>query len=269
MRRATPIPTSEPERLRRARRRTLALRALLAVALLASLVAAVLVARSEDVRAAPLVPEGKTGIVVLDISASTSEAAFAQTVQKLATGGERVGLIAFSDTAYELLPPGTPSRELLPLLRYFLPGADGSAPPAQNPWDAFRAGTRVSEGLRLAGEVFEREGVAEGSILLISDFEILPDEIDRVAQQVATLRGRGVDIRLVPLNPNPDRRARMNAILGRSAILRDETPEAEVRPPEAGSLAAVAPWTFVGVGLLVVALLAVNEGLLARVEVRR
>jgi hypothetical protein len=241
----------------------------LGLALTGTLVGAFLVARGEDVREAPLVPEGKTGIVVLDISASTSESAFGQTVEKLSATDERVGLIAFSDTAYELLPPGTPSKELVPLLHYFLPAEDGTAPPAQNPWDSFRAGTRVSQGLRLAGEVFEREGVADGSVLLISDFEILPDEIERVAEQVALLRGEGVDIRLVPLNPNPDRRARMNAILGRSAILRDETPEAEVRAPGADSLAAIAPLPFVAVSLLLISLVAVNEAFLARVEVRR
>ena len=61
----------------------------------------------------------------------------------------------------------------------------------------------------------------------------------------------------------------MNAILGRSSILRDEAPDAEVRPPEAGSLAAVAPWPFVAAALLLVGLLSVNEALLARVEARR
>jgi len=263
------FPTSEPGRLRRARTRTLVLRAALAIALLATLVLAFVVARAEGVRQTPLVPHGKTGIMVLDVSASTSEAAFAQTIQKLATGDERVGLIAFSDTAYELLPPGSPSRELLPLLRYFLPGEDGSEPPAQNPWDAFRAGTRVSEGLRLAGEVFAREGVRDGSILLVSDFEILPDEIQRVAEQVALLRGDGIEVRLVPLNPSPERRARMNAILGGAAVLRDESPDAEVRAPEAESLGALAPWAFVGVAALLVAVLAANEALLARLEVRR
>ncbi|HUF01696.1 MAG TPA: vWA domain-containing protein [Gaiellaceae bacterium] len=249
--------------------RTLVLRAALGLALLATLAVASLIARSEDVRQAPLVPHGRTGIMVLDVSASTSETAFAQTIQKLATGDERVGLIAFSDTAYELLPPGSPGKELLPLLRYFLPGEDGSEPPAQNPWDAFRAGTRISEGLRLAGEVFSREGVRDGSILLVSDFEILPDEIQRVADQVALLRGDGVEVRLVPLNPTPERRARMNAILGGAAVLRDETPDAEVRAPESESLAALAPWAFVGVVALLVAVLTANEALLARLEVRR
>lgn len=219
-------------------------------------------------RQAPLVPSGKTGIMVLDVSASTSEAAFGQTIQKLAETDERIGLIAFSDAAYELLPPGTPAKELFPLLRYFLP-ADGSAPPGQNPWDAFRAGTRVSEGLRLAREVFARESVTDGSILLVSDFEILPDEILRVADQVAVLRSEGTEVRLVPLNPTPERRARMNAILGGSAVLRDETPGAEVRAPESESLGALAPWAFVGVAALLVAILSANEALLARLEVRR
>jgi hypothetical protein len=263
------VPTSEPGRLRRARRRTLVLRAGLAAALLTLLAVAFLAARAEDVRQAPLVPSGKTGIMVLDISASTSETAFAQTIQKLAEGDERVGLIAFSDTAYELLPPGSPSKELFPLLRFFLPDEDGSGLPAQNPWDAFRAGTRVSEGLRLAGEVFAREGIGDGSILLVSDFEILPDEIQRVADQVSTLRDEGIDVRLVPLNPTPERRARMNAILGGGAVLRGESPDAEVRAPESESLGALAPWAFVGVAVLLVAFLTANESLLARLEVRR
>jgi hypothetical protein len=264
-----PVPTSEPGRLGRARRRTLVLRAGLAAALLVILAVAFLVARAEDVRQTPLIPHGKTGIMVLDVSASTSESAFGQTIQKLAEGDERVGLIAFSDSAYELLPPGTPGTEFVPLLRYFLPGEDGSEPPAQNPWDAFRAGTRVSEGLRLGREVLAREGASEGSILLVSDFEILPDEIERVSEQVAFLRQEGSEVRLVPLNPNPDRRARMNAILGRAAILRDEAPDAEVRAPESGTLGALAPWAFVGVAALLVAVLAANESLLARLEVRR
>lgn len=262
------VPTSEPARLRQARYRTLLLRAALALGLVGALAAAFLVARSQDVRQAPLVPSGKTGIMVLDVSASTSEAAFGQTIQKLAETDERIGLIAFSDAAYELLPPGTPAKELLPLLRYFLP-VDGSEPPGQNPWDAFRAGTRVSEGLRLAREVFIREGVTDGSILLVSDFEILPDEILRVADQVAVLRGEGTEVRLVPLNPTPERRARMNAILGGSAVLRDQTPDAEVRAPESESLGALAPWAFVGVAVLLVAILSANEALLARLEVRR
>jgi hypothetical protein len=262
------VPTGEAQRLSTAARRTLALRVALALGLLASLAAAVLVARGEDVRHAPLVPSGKTGILVLDLSASTSEAAFAQTIEKLAEGDEQVGVVVFSDAAYELLPIGTPGRELRPLLRYFsLTG--GNKPPARHPWDEFRAGTRVSAGLGYAGEVLRREGVENGSLLLVSDFEILPDEIQRVSEQVAYLKEQGVQVRLVPLDPTPERRARIDAILGGAAVLRDESAEAPVRAPESRSLGAVAPWGFVAIAGLLVALLAVNEGLLSRLEVRR
>ena len=104
----TPIPTTEPERLRPAARRTAVLRAVLALALVGVLAAAVLVARSIDPRHAPLVPSGTTGMLVLDLSASVYEDAFGQTIRKLARSGERTGVVAFSDAAYELLPPGTP-----------------------------------------------------------------------------------------------------------------------------------------------------------------
>ena len=263
-----PVPASEPGRLGPTVRRTSLLRGALAVALLATLALTVLVARGEDVQQAPLVPSDRTGILVLDLSASTTEAAFAQTIEKLANADERVGLVAFSDAAYELLPPGSPARELLPLLRYFSV-LDGKQPTAQNPWDEFRAGTRISEGLRVAGDVLREEGISDGSLLLVSDFEILPDEIQRVAAQIGFLRGEGVEVRLVPLNPTPERRARMDAILGGAAVLREESADAPVRAPEAHSLGAAAPWAFVAIAGLLVALLVLNEGLLPRLEVRR
>jgi hypothetical protein len=262
------VPTSEPGLLGPSARRTLIARVALALGLLAALVLALLTARGEEVRQAPLVPSGKTGLLVLDLSASTSERAFAQTIEKLANADEQVGLIAFSDAAYELIPPGSPGRELLPLLRYFAV-VDGRQPPARNPWDEFRAGTRISEGLRLSHEVIRQEGLEDVSILLVSDFEILPDEIQRTADQVALLTSEGVEVRLVPLNPTPERRARMEAVLGGAAILREESPDAPVRAPEARSLAAAAPWAFVAIAALLVGLLALNEALLARLEVRR
>jgi len=262
------VPTSEPRALRRSARRTLIVRGTLALALLATLALALVVARGEDVRDAPLVPSGKIGILVLDLSASTSESAFAQTIEKLANSDERVGLVAFSDAAYELLPPGSPGRALLPLLRFFAP-VDGKQPPSSNPWDEFRAGTRVSEGLRVAGDVLRDEGISDGSLLLVSDFEILPDEIQRVAAQVGFLKSQGVEVRLVPLNPTPERRARVDAILGGAAVLREESAGAPVRAPEARSIAALAPWAFVAVAGFLVALLSLNEGALSRLEVRR
>ena len=266
----TPIPTTEPERLRPAARRTAVFRAVLAVGLAASLAAAVLVARSIDPRHAPLVPSGTTGMLVLDLSASVYEDAFGQTIRKLARSGERTGVIAFSDAAYELLPPGTPARELLPLLRFFRPdAADASGELPNDPWKDFRAGTRISQGLRVAHETLVRERTTNGSIVLVSDLEILPDEVVRLSDVAAELRRDGIRLRIVPLFPTPAKYARIRQIVGDSAFLRESSSASPVAAPEGRSLRHALPWTFVLVAVAFVLLLAVNERLLSRLEVRR
>jgi hypothetical protein len=262
------IPTGEHPTFRRLHRRTLVVRAALALALLATLALAFLFARDEGVQHAPLVPSGTTGMLVLDLSASVYEGAFGQTIQQLADADEEVGVVAFSDAAYELVPPGTPGRELLPLLRYFSPtSSSGSLP--RNPWEQFRAGTRISEGLTVAREVLLERGASDGSIVLVSDLEILPDEIIRLADVAALLRGDGIELRIVPLFLTPEKQTRIDAILGSSRILRESSEAAPVRAPEARSLEAAAPWAFLLVGALLVGLLAANEGLLSRLEVGR
>ncbi len=225
------FPTSEPNRLGGVARRTTVLRIALALALAGALVLAVLVARSQDVRQAPLVPSGTTGVLVLDLSASVYEGALDQTVAKLAQTDERTGLVVFSDAAYELLPPGSPSRELVPLLRYFKARPDATLPP--NPWEDFRAGTRISEGLRVARDALLREGVDKGSIVLVSDLEILPDEIARVGEILALIRRDGVELRIVPLFPSPEKRALVEQLVGTKAFLGEPDAESEaVRAPE-------------------------------------
>ena len=109
------IPASEPGRLSDLTRRTRVLRLGATLVLVAALVLAFFVARSRDVRHAPLVPSGTTGMLVLDLSASVFEGALDQTVEKLSQTDEQIGLVVFSDQAYELLPPGSPSQEHVPL----------------------------------------------------------------------------------------------------------------------------------------------------------
>ena len=262
---ASAIPASEGARLRTAVRRTAVLRTVLALALLGVLALAFLTARSYDVRHAPLVPSGTTGMVVLDMSASVYEGAMEETLQKMASTGERAGLVVFSDTAYELLPPGTPGRELLPILRYLKPIGGDQLP--VNPWLDFRAGTRISAGMQVAREALQREGVHRGSIVLISDLEILPDEIERLGGEIAALKRAGIDVRIVPLNPTAEKRARIEALTGPSALLREPGTSGAVRAPEERSLRAAIPWAFALVAVLVAVLLAANERALARLEV--
>ena len=256
----TPIPTTEPDRLRTAARRTAVLRAVLALALVGVLATAVFVARSIDPRHAPLVPSGTTGMLVLDLSASVYEDAFGQTIRKLARSGERTGVIAFSDAAYELLP----------LLRFFRPEAASTSGELPNdPWKDFRAGTRISQGLRVAHETLQREGANNGSIVLVSDLEILPDEVVRLSDVAAELRQDGIGLRIVPLFPTPAKYARIRQIVGDSSFLRESSAASPVAAPEGRSVRHALPWGFVLVALVFVFLLAANERLLSRLEVRR
>lgn len=260
----TPIPASEPTRLEPARRRTTALRVGLAGALGALLVACVLVAREYDVRHAPLVASGSSGVVVLDLSASVFEGGFEATVRKLVQTDERAGLVVFSDAAYELLPPGSSGREFQALLRFFRSTTTGFLPP--NPWDRFRAGTRISEGLKVAREALLREGGA-GTMILLSDLEVLPDEIQRLVEVFAELRREGFEVRIIPLGARDERRELVELLLGGDALLPEPVSGAQaVKTRGEGSVTTGLPWVFIAVGLVLVGVLATNERMLARLE---
>ena len=261
------IPASERARLHRPARRTSVVRGVLALALCVSLALAVLVARQYDVRHAPLVASGSSGVVVLDLSASVYEGGFDATVRKLVQSDERAGLVVFSDAAYELLPPGSPGREFQPLLRFFK--ATTSVVPPPNPWDKFRAGTRISEGLKGARDALIRAGASRGTIVLVSDLQILPDEVQRLVTVLADLRREGFRVRIVPLFPSDETRALVEQLVGRSAFLPEPKSSQAVRTPAEESLVGDLPWAFLFVGLALVALLATNERMLARLEVRR
>ena len=262
------IPASEPGALSPAARRTTVLRALLGLALVGALVLALVIAFRQDVRYAPLVPSGTAGMLVLDMSASVYEGAFDQTVAKLVETDERIGLVVFSDAAYELLPPGSPGRELEPLLRYFRMRPDGTLP--TNPWDEWRAGTQISVGLQAAREALERERVERGSLILVSDLEILPDEVARTSRAIAELRNAGIEIRIVPLFPREEKRRLVEQLVGKEAFLAEPEQEAtRLTAPDERTLRAAAPWVFVAAALLLVALLTANERFLSRLEVRR
>jgi hypothetical protein len=231
------------------------------------LAAAVLVGRQYDVRHAPLVASGPSGVIVLDLSASVFEGGFEATVRKLVETDERAGLVVFSDAAYELLPPGSSGREFQPLLRFFRSTATGFLPP--NPWDPFRAGTRISEGMKTAREALLREGEGGGTIVLLSDLEVLPDEVQRLVNVFAELRRDGFEVQIVPLGAREERRELIEQLLGGDALLPEPVSgEEAVKARGEGSFTAGLPWVFMLVGLALVVALATNERMLARLEVR-
>src|SRR5262249_57168865 len=95
-------------------------------------------ARHPKLDRAPLVAPRAGGVLVLDLSASISSDTFSRigaTLADLSSRGGRYGLVVFSTSAYEALPPVTPASALEPLTRYFrlpphtAPGRPATYPP--------------------------------------------------------------------------------------------------------------------------------------------
>src|SRR5215212_7166955 len=138
--RGAAIPIATTAELAPAVRRTLFLRIVFGALLIGLVVGASETGRSRAQAASGLVPGGVGGMLVLDVSRSIKPEAnrtITAVLRQLIASHTRIGLVAFSDIAYELLPPGSPSSELRPLLRYFAAQATprpGSDPFVPNPW---------------------------------------------------------------------------------------------------------------------------------------
>jgi len=149
-------------------------------------------------------------VIVLDLSASISTDTYSRiggTLQSLADSGRRFGLIVFSDEAYEAMPPGTPSADLEPLVRYFtLPPSTGpNFQPAfpRNPWSrAFTAGTRISAGLDLAHRL-ALQSSHPATVVLVSDLSDAPSDLTQLTTVLLTYRRDNVPMRIVGLNAGP------------------------------------------------------------------
>ena len=106
------------------------------------------------------------------------------------------------------------------MIRYLKPKGTGGQLPV-NPWEDFRAGTRhLGRPRRRTRRRSSGRACHHGSIVLISDLEILPDEVERLGGEIANLKREGISVRIVPLNPTAEKRAKIEALTGPSAMLR-------------------------------------------------
>jgi hypothetical protein len=216
------IPLADAPSLRRPWRRTAAVRAALAGLLLALVLITAALSSRPASRPLRFLPQSSNGIVVLDLSASISSDTFdriGETLRELAATHGRYGLVLFSDVAYQALPPGTPSSELLPYARYFTvpkQGAPGLSPaPPANPWtSSFSAGTRISAGLGLALQVIRRQHLERPGVILVSDLDDDPGDAGNVASTIAAYRHAGIQLRIVALNPSPQDQRLYEQLLG-------------------------------------------------------
>ena len=275
------LTTSAASELQGVARRTRWVRWALAACAILALAVAMSFARGADVRPTSYFASGKGGIVVLDLSTSVERTKY-QRIQRvlrsLAMSGSRVGLVVFSDSAYEALPPGTRGEELTPLLRFFPVGreprsreeAERNAQQSfgiPTPWSGtFRGGTRISTGLREARHMVERDGIAEPSVLLVSDLDNSGIDAPILTQELITYERSGIDLRIVPLFPNAEDRQLFGRIVGPDEFVLNKELIRNSEIEERQTLVGDFPLAFVLVAALFLALLALNERLHTRIS---
>jgi hypothetical protein len=244
--------------------RTTAVRIGLVLGLAACLGGAILLARSAGSGRAALLPEGvKTGVVVVDMSGSESGLPFervATVLRALAAANQAMGLVMFSDTAYELLPPNSPANSLLEFERFFDPVAvrGGSPSFGLTPWGQYSAGTRVSKGLRMGQEALERAGVTHGSLLLISDLNDSSADEESLVAEAFALKKAHIPVRIVPVVAGRADVRIFASLFGYNSFVQPsayKTTASEQLQPIASSW----PWALITVGVILVGLLAANE----------
>lgn len=231
------VPLADVRPLRRPAARTRVVRTVLAVGAVVAASAALVASLRTPSDATPLLPPGSDGIVVLDISASVSASVnrrLAATLDRLAAGGGRYGLVLFSDTAYLALPPSTPGSELRRFARFFrVPPPDGGQleQAATSPWSRyFSAGTQISRGLAHALDVIRREALDSPAVLLVSDLDDSSTDIELLAAVALEYRRTNVPLHVVALDADPDDRALVTALLDRPGDLVVAPDPGDARP---------------------------------------
>jgi hypothetical protein len=262
--------------LGRIARRTVLVSALLAVVVGAAALAFNVAARRGESERPTLLAAGDSVVVVLDLSISIPEAAYTRmrnAMNVLADSDARVGLVIFSDLAYEVLPAGSPPAELEPVVRFLTPISGevdeqtGRPVYPVDPWsNGFRGGTRISAGIELARGMILNESNA-GSILLVSDLDTAGEDTRHLTAALRHLRQDDIPIRIVPIYPLAENRAYFTQHVGPDAFsdwqrfLDAGGVTARFRPPETGPSLAL---LLTGAAFLL--LLGVNEFLCRRLE---
>ena len=244
--------------------RTTLLRFALAVALAACFAGVVLLARDAGSGRAAVLPGGvRTGVIVVDMSGSVSGSKWeriATVMRGLVTANQGVGLVMFSYTAYELLPPNSPTSSLLQFERFFTPTSLYHGQPVfgVGPGGDFIGGTRISTGLLEGLHALRSGGLTHGSLLLLSDLNDSSTDTQALIAAAFTIKRAHVPVRIVPLGAAADNVRIFSSLFGSNVFIPPSayqtTSTRQVQP-----VAASWPWTLMTVGAVLVALLTANE----------
>ena len=169
---------------------------------------------------------------MLDLSASISADTYSrigQTLRQIVRRGGRYGLVVFSNTAYEALPPGTPASALQPLERYFTlrPAITGEQPTFPvNPWtNSFTSGTKISAGLGLALELIGTDRIKHPAVVLVSDLADDNGDVPQLQGVLSVYKAKKIPFTIVGLNAAPNDQAVFTNLLGRDvSVLQGALP---------------------------------------------
>ena len=277
LRPAPAIATSAAEELAPVARRTRRLRIALALAALGLLGVALFLAQGAEARSTSYFATGGEGIVVFDLSTSVDPIKYQRVYRvltTLATPASRFGLVVFSDSAYEMLPPGTRGEEVRPLLRFFRPPRTPPPPTSreqareqplpslgiQSPWSGtFRGGTRISTGLREARLIVERDQIENPTVLLMSDLDDSAFDTQALTQELIRYQAEGLRLRIVGLFPQSDDRVIFTGTLGEGVFVERTELLQNSELEERQTLIGDFPVAFSVAGAVLLLLLAVNE----------
>jgi hypothetical protein len=295
------IPLADLRALLDPARRTAVVRWLLAGGLVVTVVVAAILAQRPASSEVTLVEGGRSGMVVLDMSASIGSPTqrIVEPFEYLADSGQEYGLVLFSGTAYEAAPPGTSGAELRGLMNALSPYRDvcivqrlpsrTTCPPhtrrveadspeaeriqrdSETPWtDNFRGGTRISAGLILARQALERHDMKDRGVLLISDLDDSGLDLPALTRELITYNRDQIPIKIVALSPFDDDRFFFERMVGPEAFVdrADLSPASLVDEQERAERAGV-PEGLAALALLLLMLLAVNEHFCARLAWRQ
>lgn len=271
------IPLADAPALAPEARRTALLRIGLAAGVVLAAIFCLLLARRLDSQPSSYFAGGTSGVVVVDFSTSIDPGKYRRIDRVLRTivrTSQPVGLVAYSDSAYEVVPPGTRGDVLRPVLRFFEPGSPTGRQLrnrfADSPWTGtFRGGTRISTGLRVAREALAREHVARGSVLLVSDLDDSAFDTAALTQEAVRYREAGIRLRLIPLFPSREDRELFTRLLGPNAFVGNRELLRNSRLEGRSTLVGRFPWALVAAAVGLLALLAVNERALGALGWRR
>jgi hypothetical protein len=291
------IPLADIAALRDPVRRTAVIRWALAAALVVVVVIAAVLAQRPASSEIVLAKGGRSGVVVLDLSASigSPRRRIIEPFEYLAQTGQEFGLVLFSGTAYEAAPPGTSATELRGIMQALSPfghlcvanerapcpphtrRVDPESPLAERirresvtPWtDSFRGGTVISAGLKTAREALQRHDMTERGALLVSDLDDSLLDVPQLTRELITYREEGIPLHIVALEPFDEDRFFFERMVGKEAFVdrANLAPRRLLDEKQRAEQAGV-PEGIAALALLLLTLLALNEHFCGRLAWR-